>query len=897
MIIPTITKKTPVWRVALLALACGLLAVRPAGASTNNLIVNGDFANGLSGWSTFTYGGGWASAEVPGKLTGTTATQWPSGWPEGAGTNAAGTGPLYDGTLQFTCGASAGNAGGFAWQTIAAAPNVAYTLTVQAGAENWWLPTGQIRLWFLDANNATISSNFVNTTDSLYNSSNGGLGDKYDVGVPYQNWTNAATSPAGTKFLKVELCNPNGTGSAWFDNAVLTAPIDPPVIGHLYPDGARLLQSTNALTFTVTSAAPIDSSGVTVTLNGADISGSLVTTGSGTTNITVTYSGLQTNRVYTATIEVTDSVSLTSIKNFAFDTFAPQFVWEGEDYDYNSGQFVNAPILSGTATAGSYFDVTGTAGVDYYDHNASGDHTYRTLDTMATSVVGDVPRQNFVTAGVSDYNVGWFDGGGFPSGNNVGITSYQPSEWVNYTRTFPAGTYTLYARIASGNGPNATVPVSLVTGGQGTTDQTTTDLGAFRFPANGWGSYAYVPLTDRFGNAVRVALTNTETLRVSAGSGANLNFFLLAPVDTETPTITGVYPDGSTLEQGTNKLTFTVSSANHAIAQNNVTVTLNGVTNNSLTFSGSSSSWQVSAPLVLNTTNYTTVITVTDDAGNTHATTLYFDTFDPASYDIEAENWDFNGGQHIDQPIITSTADANSYFDQVGQDNVDSFVGDVTPPTTADFRYRSVDAIATSTCTDTPTRELVAAQETNALAFNYNVSWWATNAWLNYTHAYPVGNFQVYARVASDTGFTSQIQLDRVAGGNATYLGTFTHLGRGYNAFDWVPLINTNNGQPVTLTLGGLATLRTTTVTGNVNPNSYLLVPESAATPAPLHWSYSGGMLTLSWDNPAFHLQAQTNAPNAGLNAGWADYPGGGASPVTVTGNSAAGSVFFRLSN
>lgn len=876
-----------------------LLCLCSAQASTNNLLVNADFNEGSSGWSTFTYGtGSYVSFEIPAKLAGTTATMWPSGWPQGAGTNAAGTGPLYDGTLQLTCGASGGNAGGFAWQTIAAAPNVQYTLTIQAGAENWWLPTGEIRLWFMDYTNGIISSNFVETCLSVNDPTNGVA--LYDTGVPYQNWTNTTVSPPGTKFLKVELCNPVGTGSVWFDNAYLTAPINPPVIANLYPDGTQLLQSTNNLSFTVSSIAPINSSGIIVTVNGVDVSGSLVITGSGTTNVSISYPGLQTNKLYTATINVTDTQNLTSIKNVTFDTYAPSFSWEAEDYDYGSGQFINSPVLSSTSVAGSYFGLSGTEGIDFNDYSGDGPEAYRP-DPMSTSVSGDIPRQNYVSAGIQDYNIGYFDGGGFSTGGNIGLDNYQSQEWVNYTRTFTPGTYNIYARIANGNGGTATVPVSQVVNGQQTSDQTTSSLGAFIFPANGWSTYNYISMTDKFGNAVPITLSGTETLKVSAGSGANINFYMLVPADTNTPTITDIYPDGSTLLQGTNKLTFTVSSANHSIAQNNVVVTLNGVTNNSLLFSGSTSSWNVSAPLTLNVTNYTAVITVTDNAGNSHSTTLYFDTFNPASYDIEAEDFDFDPSQspvsngsglrYIDNPVITSVAAANSYFDQIGEFNVDEYVGDVSAPLTADYHFRENDDIATSLCTDTPTRELLAAQMTNSLAFNYNVAWWSTNGWLNYTHNYPTNNYNVYARLAGNTATPYMIQLDEIIT-STNYLGTFTGVGRGYNAFDWIPLINTNNNQLTTVSLSGEATLRTTSLTGNVNPNSYLLVPALSA-PTPLQWSYSAGVLTLNWSNPALHVQVQTNS----LSGSWSDYPGGGTSPVNISADKSLGALFFRLSN
>ncbi len=795
----------------------------------------------------------------------------------------------------MTCG-KAGGGGSFCWQIVAAAENVEYTLTVQGGAENWWLPSGEIRLIFQDASNAELGRSVVRTTDAIQNAYNGGLGDLYDVGVPYQNWTNVAVTPVGTKTIKVELCNPVGTGSTWFDNAVLTAPIDPPVISNLQPDGTRLL-NTNRLTFNAISAAPINGSGIQVLINGNDVSGSLTLANTGTTNVSVTYPGLQSNQVYNVTINVTDSVNLSSFKNFTFDTFAPSFTWEAEDYDYTDngvpGQFVNNPVLASAPTAGSYFGVFGTEGIDFHDRSGNGDHAYRVSDQMATSTTGDIPRQNYVTAGVSDYNIGWFDGAGFPDGNNVGINSYQGAEWVNYTRTFAPGVYHVYARIASGNGPTATVPLAKVLSGQGTTEQVTTNLGAFVFPANGWGSYAYVPLTDRFGNFVKVALTNQQTLRAFAGSGANINFFLLLPANSERPTITSVYPDGRTLLQGTNVFSFTVSSAMHAIYQSNVVLTLNGVTNQSLSFAGSTGSWNVTAPLTANITNYTAVISVTDSVGNTHGTTVYFDTFSPASFAFEAENWDFENGQYINNPVITSEPQANSYFEKVGS-ALDSYEGVELPPTTAPFRYRTLDVLATDVCTDTPTRALLAAQLTNQLAFNYNLAYWSSNGWANYTRAYPSGNFYIYGRLAGENALTNSVELSQIAPA-AQALGVFRFVGRGYNNFDWVPLVNPNNGQLQTVALSGVATLRTTTF-GGVNPNSYLIVPAVPGAEA-LQVSFSGGALTLSWNNPAFHLQVQTNAPGTGLSGTWVNYPGGNTSPVVVPVNAANGSVFFRLSN
>ncbi|MCU0786646.1 MAG: hypothetical protein MUC91_00405 [Verrucomicrobia bacterium] len=867
---------------ALLAFGCLLPAIHPANASTNNLLVNGNFNAGSSGWTTWTWTGSassaWANFEIPNKLN-----------PLHGSYNPALVG-VYDGTLQFTCGAN-GTGGAGAYQTIAATPGVVYTLTVQNGIEDWWKPEGEIRMIWLDATNGIIAQDVVQTACAINASCEPGTNDIYDVGIPYANWTNIATAPAGTKFLKVELADPVGTGSVFFDNAYLTAPIDPPVISAIHPNG--LLMATNTLSFNASSASPINGSGIEVVLNGVDVSGSLVVTGDAT-NRHVTYAGLTPNQLYTAVITVVDTANLSAFTSVSFDTYAPIFTWEAEDYDFNSGGYINNPTPSDTVAAGSYFGLIGTEGVDFHSRSDAGSHDYRADDEMATEVTGDPSRQQYINAGASDYNVGWFDGSGFA--DNVGIGSYDAGEWVNYTRDFPAGTYNIYGRLANGNGGTATIPLSKVVSGWGTTSQTTMNLGSFKFPAVGWGSYAYIPLTDQFGNKVAVTLSGTTTLRVTAGSGGNMNFFMLMPVDADQLTLTDVYPNGRTLLQGATELAFTVSSASHSIPQSNVVVTLDGVdVSGSLSFSGSSSSWDVTAPLQLRVTNYIAVINVADNAGNARSLTLYFDTFDPASYVVEGEDFDFDQGGFIDNPVITSNAAANSYFNKESWDGVDTYAGEAPVPPTADFRYRELDPIATSVCTDTPMQKTLDAQATNALAFNYNPGWWSTNGWLNYTRTYPSGDFNIYGRLAGGPGDDYSMSLAEV-NGSTNHLGTFVGVGRGYNLFDWVPLMNTN-GQLAVVTLGGVTTLRATTAVGNVNPNNFLFVP-AVVQPDELQWSYNGTVLNLTWSNPAFHLQVQTNnAPGAGISATWWDYPGGGPTSASIPVDKAKGSLFFRLSD
>ena len=173
---------------------------------TGNLLINGDFNAGATGWTTAVgNGSSYATFEIPASLNPASPNYW-----------AGGVG-VYDGTTQLTLGATAAGSAS-ATQVVSATSGVEYTLTVQAGAQNWWLPTGVIRLSFLNSGSTELSIATTNTTDSIHNP------DQYDVGVPYKSWSLSATAPAGTTTAKVEFANTAGTGSTWFDNASLTGP-------------------------------------------------------------------------------------------------------------------------------------------------------------------------------------------------------------------------------------------------------------------------------------------------------------------------------------------------------------------------------------------------------------------------------------------------------------------------------------------------------------------------------------------------------------------------------------------------------------------------------------------------------------------------------------------------
>jgi len=179
--------------------------------TSSNLLSNANFnapasTAGPTGWTAWTVGGhGYANHEIltSGELVDT--SDGGAGAPNNTGD--------YDGSYQMSLGATAADgSGGGVYQIAGGAPNVQYNLVVDGGAQGWWWPTGQIRLFFLNTSGVGLATNIITTT--------GGI-DSYNYGVVYQPWTNSAVSPAGTTQVKVEFAGYGG-GTCWFDNAVLT---------------------------------------------------------------------------------------------------------------------------------------------------------------------------------------------------------------------------------------------------------------------------------------------------------------------------------------------------------------------------------------------------------------------------------------------------------------------------------------------------------------------------------------------------------------------------------------------------------------------------------------------------------------------------------------------------
>ena len=288
-----------------------------------------------------------------------------------------------------------------------------------------------------------------------------------------------------------------------------------PAIFGQYPNNSGLFEDTNVLAFAVTAPDGAAASNIVLYLNGTIVTNATITGSSNSWFID--YPFLAVDAFYNAVIKVTDANGQTVFTTNSFDTFYPtNYTFEAEDWDYSGGQFVDNPQTN------AYAGLASTAGVDFTNSVlGQGNASYRPQG-LETENAGDTPRAAYLGSGYADYDIGFNNGG---SGN-----------WGNYTRHYPAGVYYIYMRAASPNGSPTTANsagMSQVTGGLGTSSQTTTSLGTFSVPnTGGWQTYTWVPLKNSQGGMIQITNTGSaKTFRVTTDNGGyNANFYALVPV-------------------------------------------------------------------------------------------------------------------------------------------------------------------------------------------------------------------------------------------------------------------------------------------------------------------------------------------------------------------------------
>jgi len=362
--------------------------------------------------------------------------------------------------------------------------------------------------------------------------------------------------------------NVTNLANIWMDYALSNysvLDVGPVVIGNVYPNGLYQFQSSSALTFMAYSPNGINTNGVTIQLTATNLLGQgystninaangLAVTGSSTTRSVGV--PLATNAIYAAIIQVTDASGNSATNTVSFDTINPAYTFEAEDFDYNSGQFINNPQTDG------YAGLSGTTGIDYTNNElGTGSASYRPQG-LETEAAGDKPRLAY--GGQQDYDVGFADVG----------------NWGNYTRAFPAGTDNIYMRAASPGGPTAdSVSISLVTSGVGTPSQTTTQLGTITVPNTGsFQTYAWAPLKTNTTTFATFTGGAVETLRARTDhTGYNANFYLLVTTNIQPPwMVAPAAPTGVTATPGNGQVMLNWTASPAATAYDVMRSTTNG---------------------------------------------------------------------------------------------------------------------------------------------------------------------------------------------------------------------------------------------------------------------------------------------------------------------------------
>jgi hypothetical protein len=352
----------------------------------------------------------------------------------------------------------------------------------------------------------------------------------------------------------------------------------------------NFLSPLTVLSFTANTYSTniINAAATKFLLNGMDVSSKLTLSANGT-NISgsLPVGQLSSNKVYSAEIVVIDQAGLKSSTNtFWFDTFSDAYLRsvkvktvEAEEYNYESGIYQLDPIpVSGIDTNGSqvnggmvgYYDVFGTAGIDFSNRNAGADFNFakfRTSDAVRTLSGG--------LLGILDmHHLTEFDPGSdnirseYASSNLLEyvVVRTEPTEWLNYTRSFTPGSYAVYLRYSSFGATSN--ELQLVTSDPTQPEQTTAKLGNFWIPNNiRFLNYHYAPLVDDAGEPVLVGLSGTNTLRLAIGGTPGqdnrktmLNYLLFVPavILYSSDTVNGTYTVDMSANVDTGTSTITV---------------------------------------------------------------------------------------------------------------------------------------------------------------------------------------------------------------------------------------------------------------------------------------------------------------------------------------------------
>ena len=369
------------------------------------------------------------------------------------------------------------------------------------------------------------------------------------------------------------------------------------------------------------------------------------------------------------------------------------------------------------------------------------------------------------------------------------------------------------------------------------------------------GSSTFANLTGTLAGAGASAITKFVGFNVQSGSyeDAYFNSLSVSSVTTIPPAIENLAPSsGTNFWLSGNGLSFDVVSMFSTVSSNGTKLTLNGVNQTNLTFTGSGTgTMHVSLnSALLDNLTYTGIITATDANANHVTNNFSFNTWltsaaNPNTIYIEAGDYNFyydvsdsinygSGGQWLDNFTQAQPNQTYGNLGFLGSNRVDYLKYDLTGTNPPNF-YRTNDFPNIEVCTDIDHNGFSGQGFTD-----YDLGYIKNGEWVNYTRHLSNFTYTVYARMAGfpQQGGNTTMLMERAGSPTVnstnqprTSLGTFVCPNTGGpQSWAFVPLTDFFSN-PVQIRLPGTNTLRLTSLgsDGSYNLHYLILVPNTNA--------------------------------------------------------------------
>jgi len=622
---------------------------------------------------------------------------------------------------------------------------------------------------------------------------------------------------------------------------------------------------------------------VKVRVNGTQVAATVSAKVNGVTTITYKatpaldpYSLVPIEIEYMLSGETTPRIASYSVRT---DLGSQGFSIEAEHFNYDNGKAI-ASVSTMPYEGGEYDQLSAVNGVDYAQGGDTPDSDlYRVGESpnvpMDSQLGADLDTQRPGFVVTTNYKIGWAGG-----------------DWYNYTRTVPAGKYMIFGAMSHGDGAGTAdrhvARYGVVTSSATVGNQSVAMVGSYSTPSSGgWGNNL-ISQAMIGGQPTVIALPGGPiTFRVFVDSG-DWDWFTLIPTTkpTANPAISSVSPANGVVTHKADSLTIQIADflLEKSIDMASIKVVANGTDiTAAVTKTDNTEGVLVSyAPAGgLPAGKHTYSLTFKNSAGEE---TVYNGSVTiigtPNNYIIEAEDFNFDGGQTI-AAASTMPLQAGLFQDKAAVHNVDYF----SPDAVGDANNYRIGEDPNVPMDPNNSRLNRGSFDVSQ---SFKIGWIGGGEWYNYTRDIPAGRYGVYAALSYDGRAEGQLNgsLEMVNGAATTSLGTFNAPGSGGWGVNNLVEMKNAEGQPAVLNLGGPVTLRYVANSGDYD---YLTFVYMGAVVQDIRINIAAGAgnsVVLSWEGSAT-LQASES-----VSGPWSDVAGA-TSPRTVTADQAQ--RYYRL--